>query len=237
MKETTCLSSEYDIEDYGKVVFSDMPKANSAEFRSCRSMISFEYLGKTAKDFNWGLYEDDDPDVALGRKWSNAFILNFQKFRKEGKGFFVYSRTKGSGKTFLSICLANEVMRRYDVNVKFISILDYLDLTKKDYNSMADKEEKDCIVRATVLILDDIGVEVRREWVNTTLYQLINYRYLNKLITIYTSNYTIEELKVDERIKDRINSMCIPLHIPEVSVRSIEADKANNEFIQEVFET
>ena len=34
-------------------------------------------------------------------------------------------------------------------------------------------------MRATVLILDDIGVEVSREWVNTTLYQLINYRYLN----------------------------------------------------------
>ncbi|MBD5457362.1 MAG: hypothetical protein HDR27_02185 [Lachnospiraceae bacterium] len=41
---------------------------------------------------------------------------------------------------------------------------------------MADKEEKDGIMRATVLILDDIGVEVSREWVNTTLYQLINYQ-------------------------------------------------------------
>ena len=79
----------------------------------------------------WGLYGDDDQDAELGRKWSNAFILNFRKFRRDGKGFFVYSKTKGSGKTFLSICLANEVMWRYDVNVKFISILDYLDLTKK----------------------------------------------------------------------------------------------------------
>lgn len=41
--------------------------------------------------------------------------------------------------------VANEVMRRYDVNVKFTSILEYLDLTKKGYNSMADKEEKDGI--------------------------------------------------------------------------------------------
>lgn len=237
MKEATCLSSEYDIEDYGEVVFSDIPKTNSTEFRSCRSMIPFDYLDKTAKDFNWGLYGTDNQDAELGRKWSNAFIINFHKFRRDGKGFFTYSRTKGSGKTFLSICLANEVMRRYDVNVKFISILDYLDLTKKGNSSMADKEERDGIMRATVLVLDDIGVEVSREWVNTTLYQLINYRYLHKLITIYTSNYPIEELKVDERIKDRINFMCIPLHVPEVSIRATEVDKANSKFIQEVFET
>ena len=237
MKEVTYLSSEYDIENYGEVVFSNTPKTNSTEFRSCRSMIPFDYLDKTAKDFDWSLYGNDNPDAELGRKWSNAFILNFLKFRRDGKGFFIYSRTKGSGKTFLSVCLVNEVMRRYDVNAKFISVLDYLDLTKKGYSSMVDKEEKDGIMHATVLILDDIGVEVSREWVNTTLYQLINYRYLNKLITIYTSNHSVEELKADERIKDRINFMCIPLCIPEVSVRAMEADKANSKFIQEVFET
>lgn len=236
INEMTYLLDEYDIQEYGEAVFSDNPKAQNGKFRSARSMIPFEHLDKRAKDFDWALYGDDS-DVEKGRKMANAFVLNFQKFRQAGKGLYIHSNTKGTGKTYLSYCLANEVMVRYDVNVKFTSVLEYLDLTKKGYSSMADKEEKDGIIRATVLILDDIGVEVSKEWVNTMLYQLINYRYDNKLITIFTSNYPLEQLKVDDRIKDRINFMCLPLHIPEVPIRLMETDKANSEFIREVLET
>lgn len=234
-KEMIYHSSEYDIKDYGYASFLDTPTPQNGEFRSCRSMIPFEYLDKTAKDFDWNIYGSGSLETE--RKLTNAFVLNFQKFRKKGKGLYIYSNTKGTGKTYLSYCLANEVMGRYDVNVKFTSILEYLDLTKKGYSSMADKEEKDSISKATVLILDDIGVEVSREWVNTTLYQLINYRYSNKLITVITSNYPIEQLKVDDRIKDRINAMCLPLHLPEVSIRALETDRANSKFIHEVFGT
>lgn len=234
--EMTYLLGEYDIQEYGEVVFSDNPKAQNGKFRSARSMISFGHLDKRAQDFEWALY-GDNPDAEKGRKIANAFVLNFQKFRQAGKGLYIHSNTKGTGKTYLSYCLANEVMGRYDINVKFTSVLEYLDLTKKGYSSMADKEEKDGIMRATILILDDIGVEVDKEWVNTTLYQLINYRYANKLITIFTSNYPLEQLKVDDRIKDRINFMCLPLHIPEVSIRAMETDRENSKFIKDVFGT
>lgn len=234
--EMTYLLGEYEIQEYGEAVFSYDPKAQNGKFRSARSMIPFEHLDKRAQDFEWALY-GDNPDAEKGRKMANAFVLNFQKFRQAGKGLYLHSNTKGTGKTYLSYCLANEVMVRYDVNVKFTSVLEYLDLTKKGYSSAADKEEKDGIVRATVLILDDIGVDVSKEWVNTTLYQLIDYRYANKLITIFTSNYPLEQLKVDDRIKDRINFMCLPLHIPEVSIRAMETDRENSKFIKDVFGT
>ncbi|MDE5589044.1 MAG: ATP-binding protein [Acetatifactor sp.] len=197
-------------------------------------MIPFDFLDKTAKDFDWNIYGDHNADVETGRELANAFVLNFHKWRQKGKGLYIYSSTKGTGKTYLSFCPANEVMNRYGVNVKFISVLDYLDLTKKSYNSMTDKEEKDSITKATVLILDDIGVEINREWINTTLYQMINYRYLNKLITIITSNYPVEQLKADDRFKSRIDEMCLPLHIPEISVRAMKTDKENREFIHEI---
>lgn len=237
MDELTYLLGEYDVQDYGETVFSKEPISKDGRFRSARSMIPFEHLDERAKDFEWTLYGDNNPEVEIGRKIANAFVLNFQKFRLAGKGLYIHSDTKGTGKTYLSYCLANEVMARYDVNAKFTSILEYLDLTKKGYSSAADKEEKDGIARSTVLILDDIGVEVSREWVNTTLYQLINYRYSNKLTTILTSNYPIEQLRVDDRIKDRINEMCLPLHLPEVPIRAMKTDRENSNFIKEVLET
>ncbi len=222
---------DYDIENYGYATYSDAPVHDSGEFRKARSMMPFEYLDKTGKDFDWKIY---GVDTEFQGKLANAFIVNFDKFRAEGKGLYIHSLIRGSGKTMLACCLLNETVKRYDVSVKFINVLDYLELTKKGYSSMEDKEEKQSILGATVLVLDDIGVEVNKAWIDTTLYQLINFRYSNKLATIITSNLPLEELKVDDRIKDRLNAMCIDLKIPDVSIRGKKAADNNTEFMNSI---
>lgn len=58
-----------------------------------------------------------------------------------------------------------------------------------------------------------------KEWIESSLYQLINHRYNNKLVTIYTSNIRFTEMKIDDRIIDRIDATTYPLNIPEVPVR------------------
>ncbi len=230
--EKVYLLNDYELENYGEATYAMNPTYSGGEFRRARSMMPFEYIDKTAKDFQWDVYGvdvlEDNKDIA------NAFIVNYLKFEKNGKGLYIYSDTRGSGKTLLACCLINEVINRYDVSAKFISILDYLELTKKGYSNLADKEEKDSIMHTRILVLDDIGVEVSKDWINTTLYHLINFRYSNKLITIITSNVPIEGLKVDGRIKDRINAMCIPVHMPEVSIRSKQARQDNMEFLKSV---
>ena len=46
---------------------------------------------------------------------------------------------------------------------------------------------------------------------------------IHKRITVITSNMPVEEIPFDERIKDRINKMCMPMRLPEICVRSKEA--------------
>lgn len=231
-KETIYSLNEYEIENYGPAVYAINPSYNGGSFRRVHSMMPFEYLNKNANDFKWDIYgnaaTDETKDIV------NAFIVSFNKFKNEGMGLYIYSNTKGSGKTLLSCCLLNEVINRYDVSAKFINILDYLELTKKGYSSPTDKEEKDGIMHTRILVLDDLGVEVSKDWINTTLYNLINFRYSNKLITIITSNASIEKLKMDERIKERITEKCIPIHMPEVSIRTQKAKEKNAEFLKSV---
>lgn len=226
------LVNDYNIEDYGESSFV-MNTQYNGEFRRVRSMMPFEYLDKRANDFKWDVYEGKVSEET--KNIVNAFVIKFETFRKSGKGVYIYSNTKGSGKTLLTCCLLNEIVERYGIGAKFINILDYLDLTKKGYSSASDKEERDSISRTSLLVLDDMGVEgVSKDWINTTLYQLINFRYSNNLITIITSNVAIEELKVDDRIKDRINAMCIPIHMPEVSIRRKESSRENAEFLKSI---
>lgn len=231
-KETKYSLNEYEIENYGPAVYAINPLYSGGSFRRVHSMMPFEYINKNANDFKWDIYGDSAPDQT--KRVVNAFIINYKKFEKEGMGLYIYSNAKGSGKTLLSCCLLNELINRYDVSAKFINILDYLELTKKGYSSPTDKEEKDSIMHTRILILDDLGVEVSKDWINTTLYNLINFRYSNKLITIITSNTSIENLKMDERIKERITEKCIPIHMPEVSIRTQKAREKNAEFLKTV---
>ena len=62
----------------------------------------------------------------------------------------------------------------------------------------------------SLLILDDIGVERVSDFVLETLYRVINYRYVNMLPTIFTSNLNIQELadKIGDRSVSRIVEMC-----------------------------
>lgn len=61
------------------------------------------------------------------------------------------------------------------------------------------------------LILDDFGFDKATDWNSELLFLLVDYRYVNKLPTIFTSNFSFNELKknnYDERMVDRIGEMC-----------------------------
>ena len=83
-----------------------------------------------------------------------------------------------------------------------------------------------------VLVIDDIGVQLDGEWVNTVFYRLINERYGSRKVTIYTSNIAIHDLKMDDRIIDRIESTSFELHLPEVPLRSIMRKEEKDKLIK-----
>ena len=196
-------------------------------FRKVRAMIPFEYKGKLAKSFKWKNYTGHD--CREQKDAVNKFITRFDDFREKGIGLYIYSKTKGSGKTMLSCCILNEIANRYPVSVKFITILDLLEVTKQSYNGADDTLRS--LYGATVLVIDDIGVQMRKDWVDTVLFKLINARYTERMITVYTSNVSMEDLNLDDRIKDRIQSNCIEVHMPEIPVRNILKSAEKRQFM------
>ncbi|EKD46442.1 MAG: hypothetical protein ACD_67C00234G0001, partial [uncultured bacterium] len=61
-----------------------------------------------------------------------------------------------------------------------------------------------------LLVFDDIGAEKSSDWVQETLFVLINHRYEQMLSTILTTNCTLDELatRVGKRITSRLIEMC-----------------------------
>lgn len=220
-----------DVPGYGETqpIWYD-EQTSYANQRRGRSGIPKDFVYKRGKDFIWDYYEDD---TEAQKRIVNAFIGRYPEFRSSGRGLYIYSQTKGSGKTLLACCLANEVMERYNAVVKFIQVLDYIDLIKR--KDEAAEEERTGLRRCGLLILDDIGVQTeRQDWINNALCSLVDERYRNLLPTLYTSNTPLEQSSGDDRIQSRIYGASIPLLLPEISVRERLADQYRDDFLRTV---
>lgn len=226
------LLESYNLDGYGVTQDYFVPDETVLDAktiqRKSRSMMPFEYVYKSAKDFKWSMYCED---VETQKKIANIFVVKFEEFKKQGRGLFISSRTKGSGKTFLACCIANEVLKNHDISVKFVTVSDYLEIIK-------DKDKKDLIseiLNCSLLILDDIGVETdKQEWINNALFRLVDSRKNRMLPTIYTSNYAMDKLPGEERITERVIECSVPLVMPEQNIRRQKAEEKTKDFLQEV---
>ena len=199
--------------------------------RRSRSGMPPEYAYYTAKNIDWSKYGTEN--TTPQKRIINAFMANFETFKREGRGLYFYSATKGTGKTMIACATANDILKTHDISVKFINVTDYVELVKSK-----DDSSRECIkaiLESGLLILDDIGAQVEnKDWITTALFRLIDRRYTNHLPTIFTSNVRMEDLKTDSRIADRIYAVSIPVIMPEINVRRQMADDVTKKFLMSV---
>ena len=171
-------------------------------------------------------------------KGINYYLNNFGALKGQGKGLYIYSQTKGSGKTRMAVSLANELMDK-GVQVKFATSLQILAEIKKSWDKNSEYQSESELINqlstTEVLIIDDFDVEQgSKAWISERFYQIINSRYMDKKVTIYTSNSGIENLGYDDRIVNRIKERSFVLPFPEESVRDKIAKDNMNELINAI---
>lgn len=196
-----------------------------------------EFIGIKVNNFKNEIYTSIEAlDLAAAAKRMTVnYVMNFEKFKEEGKGLYYYSKEKGSGKTMLAIALGNALINMHSVMVKFLTTPDLLSEIKKTYDRGSEYKESELLEslkQVEVLILDDIGIEKQSGWMNEILYKILNHRMTSKLITIFTSNVHITQLEHDERIKSRIEKMALPVQMPEESIRKQLAQRENDEMVK-----
>lgn len=164
----------------------------------------------------------------------NYWFKNLPDMQKKGIGLYLFSNAKGSGKTKTVCSLANEIMKKYQKPVKFTTSLRILDEIKNTWGDKGNAEGKliEDLSRTEILIIDDFGADSGKEWINERFYSIINGRYVDRKITIFTSNCQISELKYDERITNRVLERSLEIPFPEESVRAHMAQHIRMEMVQ-----
>lgn len=200
--------------------------------RRNNSGMPTKYMSKTGKDFKFDIYGEN---TTTQKALCNAYIQNF-KSGIRGTGLYIYSETPGSGKTFLTCCIGNEILKRQDISLKFITMIDFIELSFKASKVEDDWDKLKAIKEATLLILDDIGANNTKTSIDNALFSLVDYRNKNNLPTIYTSNLSKEGLKekFNDRVVSRIFDNTIPLAMPEKSIRDEQSKKMVEKRLTEI---
>jgi DNA replication protein DnaC len=133
----------------------------------------------------------------------------------------------GLGKTHLAVATLKEVLSKTDRLCLFYDFRDLLKEIQDSYNPTTSTSELQVlapIYEAEVLVLDELGATKPTPWVQDTMTQIINRRYNNKKITIFTSNFldtpsanssygeTLSE-RLGVRLRSRLYEMCKIVHI------------------------
>ena len=177
------------------------------------SLIGKRYENVTFNSSETGLNKSFD--VAFNR--CRKYCENYKTVLQNGHGIYLFG-DKGTGKTHLTACIANELLKKC-VPVLLTNLFEISKSLKSTFGKGSTSTERAVIERLSnvdFLFLDDIGTEIFTKnsadtWMQTVLFDIINERYNQGNPTVFSSNYSLNELinlrGISEKTVDRISGM------------------------------
>ena len=156
--------------------------------------------------------------------------VNYAQHFRPGPGRnLLMNGNPGLGKTFLSACIAREVVERgfsvlYDTAIHLFSCLE-----KQKFGGGTEEELRTAegIQACDLLILDDLGTEMTTSFIAPALYTIINSRIMAEKPTIISTNYTIHQLsqKYTPQIASRLEGEYRILYFVGNDIRKLKKNQ------------
>ena len=168
----------------------------------------------------------ETPENAQALSIARKYCEHWEEVLEKNVGLLFYG-PPGTGKTFISACIANELMRQ-NVPVLATSIIKLAGV---------DSETLDETLRwmrnADLVILDDFGAERGTDFMRERVFSVIDSRYANKRPLIVTTNIGLADMQDSTdinimRVYQRLRAMCKIVKIDGPSWRQNEVDALND---------
>jgi len=126
----------------------------------------------------------------------------------------------GVGKTHLAVSILKGLTLERGVACRFYDFATLLKEIQDSYNSNTHTSELGVlapVLNVPVLVLDELGASKPTEWVRDTMAHVINTRYNDRRLTIFTTNYLdqrptdrdeVLEDRIGTRLRSRLYEMC-----------------------------
>lgn len=178
--------------------------------------LSFEYYSDKEISQTTGISSLDAMKTAVAE--AHAFIDHFDDdFRN-----LCFCGNTGIGKTFLSNCIAKELLCR-GYSVIYFTAFQLFDILSKDtFGRDGDAQNAhENIFDCDLLIIDDLGTELSNSFTSSQLFLCINERILRRKSTIISTNLGPAQLKniYTERVFSRMTSSYTMLNLFGTDIR------------------
>ena len=142
----------------------------------------------------------------------------------------------GVGKTHLAVAVLKQVIETAGARGLFYDTRELLRVIRSTYDSSIRTTELEVlrpVMTADLLVLDDLGAEKTSEWVDETMNLIVNTRYSERRLTIFTSNYfDIPDdtdpnsllFRIGFRMRSRLHEMCDFLQLDGADYRELPAN-------------
>ena len=230
------LKPVYECEDCQDTGYIDGAKCHCFE----KEIVRFLYSQSNQQDilehenfshFNLEYYPDDYTEEATGETPRDNMRNILETVKSFLSGFsntpgnlLLYGNT-GVGKTFLTNCIAKELLDR-SYTVVYLTSLKLFDILETyKFDRELSQEEKNAsisyILNSDLLIIDDLGTELNNSFTSSQLYHCIDTRLTNHRSTIISTNLSFDDLRerYSERIFSRITSNYTLLKITGDDIR------------------
>ncbi len=174
--------------------------------------------------------------IKIPKRYSDCSFSNYQPLTESQKIAFKYSYSLaqkypdvergllfmgsvGTGKTHLAVSILKCLTER-GFNCLFYEFGSLLREIQDSYNPATQSSELkvlEPVFDAEILVLDELGASKPTEWVKDTMSFIINTRYNDEKLTIFTTNYlddrkdqreeTLED-RIGTKLRSRLYEMC-----------------------------
>lgn len=121
----------------------------------------------------------------------------------------------GRGKTWLVHLLGQSYIKTRLREARFENLALLLDQIRDEFGPGAKERTFATVLRAGLLILDDVGAESPTRWAVERLYEIINFRLSQERPVIFTSNFGLADLEARLIVGDQLNGLRIVDRIRE----------------------
>ncbi len=166
--------------------------ARRADSLLSRAGIPPRFLNRGFEDFR--PISEDHPRAHRLQTRALKTSIEFVEGFPATEGGLLFVGPCGVGKTHLSVAILKALIEEKQASGRFVDETELLRRLQYSYNPGSVETEKEVLeplMKADLVVWDDLGASRPTDWVRETMRTVINHRYTHNRATIFTTNWPL----------------------------------------------